>query len=118
MAKLKCPKHDVKLIGKKTRFGMRWDCPIEKCTVVCWGGRTSTPADYETRVARHETHMVFDPLWQSGMVPKNRLFKRLSQHMGLPQREAHIGMFNRDQCQKVMALCKQIRKELTELYGE
>ena len=79
---------------------------------------TSTPADYETRQARYLAHFVFDSLWQSGMVPKSRLYKRLSEYMGLPQREAHIGMFNRDQCQKVMALCKQIRKELTELYGE
>ncbi|KKK70910.1 hypothetical protein LCGC14_2919230 [marine sediment metagenome] len=47
-----CPIHKCKLVGSYTIYGLRFECPEVGCTVVCWSGSTSTPADYETRSMR------------------------------------------------------------------
>ncbi len=61
---MKCPTHNGLLIPEQTRYGVRWRCEVAACTVVCWGGPTSTPADAEVRALRHQCHARFDPLWQ------------------------------------------------------
>ncbi len=62
-----CPEHNCLLESHKTQFGVRFQCPMAGCTVACWDGSTSTPADYETRQARIAAHDPFDYLWKSGM---------------------------------------------------
>jgi hypothetical protein len=59
-----CPTHKVQMTRKHTRFGWRYDCPVNGCDVMCWGGETSTPADQRTRDARNEAHLAFDSLWK------------------------------------------------------
>ena len=106
--KQRCPKHNVKLIAKKTRYGIRFSCPVSDCTVVCWNGGTSTPADYETRQARRAAHAAFDPLWQGNGMSKGDAYKQLSEFMGLPKKETHIGHFNIAQCNRIIAFCEKL----------
>ncbi len=47
MIKPICPEHNCVLVPNKTKYGTRWSCPVDRCTVVCWGGKTSTPANQE-----------------------------------------------------------------------
>ncbi len=112
--KRSCPKHNVRLEPKKTQFGIRRSCPIEGCTVVCWDGRTSTPADLETRNARRVAHAAFDPLWRETATTKGELYKDLAEYMGLEQKNAHIGHFNQEQCKQVMAFCEQLESEASD----
>lgn len=103
-----CPTHAEKMESRSTQFGVRYQCPVDGCTVAGWQGGTSTPADDATRAARIEAHAAFDPLWQ---VPRNagekgvrtRLYRALAEYMGLAMADCHIGMFNVAQCSQVMA---------------
>ena len=97
---MKCPIHDTELFGKPTRYGMRYACSEPGCTVVGWDGPTSTPADAETREIRHRAHSVFDPLWkgQHPVMRRGEAYRWLSAVMEVPQKKAHIGMFNAAQC--------------------
>lgn len=106
----KCPTHFVPLEDHITRYGVRWMCPITGCTVVCWGGGTSTPADQETRDLRHACHEAFDPLWRDRTKFKSRpkAYLWLGKVMGLPKEEAHIGMFSATQCKKLLAILLDI----------
>jgi DNA (cytosine-5)-methyltransferase 1 len=54
--KLMCPTHQERLMACHTRYGVRMACPVDGCTVACWDGATSTPADQETRDARIAAH--------------------------------------------------------------
>ena len=108
-SKRHCPKHGVSLYVCMTRYGKRFSCPEPGCTVVCWGGSTSTPADQETRDKRHEAHQLFDPMWQgpNTLMSRKEAYKWLRDVMMMGQKDCHIGMFNIEQCEKVIAACKR-----------
>lgn len=107
-AKMVCPKHGVPLERSSTRYGARYDCMCEGCTVMCWAGRTSTPADLPTRKARIEAHAVFDKLWTHNRGRRD-LYANLAKSMGLSKSKCHIGMFDVEQCQKVIEFCEENR---------
>lgn len=119
---MKCPTHHRELVAEKTDYGLRWQCPWPGCTVACWNGSTSTPADAETRALRHRVHQVFDPLWQGGNAPyklvrergpvklfkgRNAAYRWLREAMGLDKAHAHIGMFDAEQCRQALACCER-----------
>src|SRR4051812_46004608 len=99
---MKCPTHGIPMICSPTQFGQRWQCSEPGCTIACWGGRTSTPADYETRQLRNECHREFDPLWkqQTRWTDRRTAYLWLQRIMGLDADAGHIGMFDADQCRK------------------
>lgn len=100
--KLICPTHQERLIAQQTRYGVRMKCHVEGCTVACWGGDTSTPADQETRDARIAAHTAFDSLWKVGPLRRAEAYKWLREVMGLSAKKAHIGMFSKEQCGKLI----------------
>lgn len=100
--KMVCPKHQEPLYRTQTKYGGRWACSVQGCTVVAWEGRTSTPADKETRDARQAAHAAFDPLWKSGRMRRTEAYTRLSEFMGIRKPQCHIGMFGLRQCQEVL----------------
>ncbi len=110
MKKLKtCPVHQAVLIAKDTQYGTRYNCPHLSCTVACWSGSTSTPADAETRDLRHQCHQLFDPLWKSRTRFESRglAYRWLRQVMGLTYETAHIGMFDKGQCERLLELLRE-----------
>jgi len=100
-----CPVHQARMTCTGTRYGLRWDCPVEGCTVMCWGGATSTPADQETRDARRAAHAAFDPLWQGRRAPMSRseAYRWLAYVLGCNQEQAHIGHLDADMARRVAA---------------
>ena len=102
-----CPKHNKELIGKTTKFGMRYDCPVEDCTVMCWGGDTSTPADQETRNARKKAHTAFDFLWKGQKSKRGYYYGQLKEYLGIEPKDNHIGMFDIEMCNKVIQFVKE-----------
>jgi len=106
----RCPAHDCELVSSDTRWGVRLSCPEPECTVACWMGSTSTPADDETRAARMKAHTAFDALWRSGTRGDGRrrsnLYAELAEYLELPPRQTHIGMFDRAMCQRVIEFAR------------
>lgn len=105
----RCPVHKVALVGKITKWGMQFCCPEQDCTVIQWQGSTSTPADYPTRQARRAAHFNYDKLWRGGGLNRSLCYKLLARFMDLRRDDAHIGMFSREQCQKVHEFTAFIR---------
>ena len=103
---MKCPDHGVEMQVDQTRYGIRYTCKQEGCSVVCWNGSTSRPADAETRSLRHQCHLVFDARWFGKR--RNDGYRWLGKLLGLPRSDAHIGMLNKDQCR---SLLEALRKE-------
>ena len=102
-----CSKHGVDLVLTVTKYGDRFDCPVDQCDVRCWGGRTSTPADGKTRSSRMTAHEAFDPIWLHRHLTRREAYKRLAAFLGIPVGDCHMGMMSRDQCEKVVEFSRQ-----------
>ena len=111
VSKLTCPVHNAKLSWKMTKYGRRYFCEEPGCTVVCWDGKTSTPADQETRTLRNQVHQQIDPLWQDGKLSKSVIYDKIAEHLGLKRKDTHIGFFNAEQCLAVLDLVKTLEWE-------
>lgn len=93
-------------------YGMIYYCP--ECAA--WVGvhkGTDQPlgrlANAELRKYKRTAHAAFDPIWQSGRMRRNAAYTWLSERLGIPREETHIGMFDVDRCKQVIEIC---RKEL------
>ena len=57
------------------------------------------------RLKRRETHQVFDALWKELGMSRTQAYKWLANRMELSERNAHIGGFEMEQCQRLISLC-------------
>lgn len=110
-----CPIHGCPLELASTRYGGRWNCPKEGCTVRCWQGSTSTPCDEETASERRRTHAVFDPLWKGGTARcvfgnRNPAYRWLAEEMEIDVKHCHIGMFSAEQCRQARSLIAELNR--------
>ena len=55
-------------------------------------------ANKELRQAKQRAHAAIDPHWQSGKRSRSAVYARLARLMGIPREQAHIGMFDVEQC--------------------
>ena len=74
-------------------------------------------ANRSLRDWKKRAHAAFDPIWQ--MAPgspkrktRNSAYGWLSVQLGIPGETCHIGMFDEETCQRVVALCKPILKRI------
>ena len=108
-----CPEHKKALVPQETKYDTRYACPYPTCTVVCWDGPTSTPADYETRQARMKAHNSFDKLWRSGMFTRRNAYKKLADFLGRKVKNTHIGQLDRETALKVQDFARSILGDLS-----
>ena len=95
------------IYGKRYGFGLVYLCNTCGAYVGCHksGEPLGAPANKETRYWRSLAHTHFDQLW---MVAKNRSkvrrkwYQRLARYMGIEEQQSHIGMFDMEQCKKVL----------------
>lgn len=91
-------------------YGMLYLCRPCNAYVGCHKG-TDQPlgrlADAELRKWKRAAHSAFDPLWKHGRFKgyRNVAYAWLAKRMGLPAQSAHIGMFDVDECKKVIKIC-------------
>lgn len=99
-----CPEHGTQLVVQQdSRFGALHVCMEDGCTVLCWSGKTSTPANKDTRIRRAHAHAMFDWLWKNnGKWHRSDAYDRLRRHLDIMANKTHIGMFDYDTCTKVM----------------
>jgi hypothetical protein len=61
-------------------------------------------ANSELRTAKQAAHAAIDPHWRTGKLSRKEVYKRLANLLAIPIRETHIGMFDVEQCRKVVRL--------------
>lgn len=104
-----------------------WRCP--KCTDAYVGCHPNSNialgrlANAELRAAKQRAHAVFDALWQAkagsgrGGITKGQArasgYAWLAQKLGLPPAICHVGMFDVDTCNRVVALCQPYADRLS-----
>lgn len=116
---MKCPycKREAKLVkGSEIYCGRKhladknyWECLPCDAHVGCHGDSEiplGTLANQELRLMRSEAHRVFDQLWGSQKRSRSAAYVLLKRHFHLTEFECHIGLFNKQQCAKVIQVCK------------
>lgn len=82
-------------------------------------------ANKELRQWKIKAHAAFDPLWQRKFAKKRREsgptyrkcfarnsgYKWLSEQLGIDREHCHIGMFDVEQCKRVVEICQSIRRK-------
>lgn len=91
-----------------------WACLPCGAWVGCHAGTTQPLgrlANAELRRAKMAAHAAFDPLWRFKNQPqvRNAAYSWLAKQLGIPRDECHIGMFDIEQCQQVVAICTRLR---------
>lgn len=63
---------------------------------------------YSISDVRHITHIVFDSIWQSGMMNRSQAYNWMAHVMGIPPENAHIGKLSYIQC---IRLIKKVNRK-------
>ena len=63
------------------------------------------------RLKRQETHRIFDSFWKSRKLSRDEAYVWLARSMNLPEENAHIAYFEMDECEQVIKLCREYKKE-------
>lgn len=66
--------------------------------------RRSAPPGSDLAKARIAAHAAFDPLWQSGRMTRTKAYSELARRLGIPKHMAHMQMFDKATCERVIAL--------------
>lgn len=69
-------------------------------------------ANAELRQAKRAAHAAFDPLWQSRRMSRRSAYAWLAQQLGIAVEDCHIGMFDTESCQRVIAAVREKRYAL------
>lgn len=118
VADLKCPNCGAELELKNSRFGPFYGCATWRATKCRGsvranpdGSPVGVPVDDATKDARMAAHDVFDQLWKGGRMTRRGAYSWLAEQMKLPPDKAHIGLFSKEQCERMVEL---IALNLTE----
>lgn len=99
----------AKMRLKPSKYGYFYGCETYPSCEISVGAHQATgeplgtPADKETKAARIKAHNAFDQLWMGGPINWKRTdcYSWMQRTMGLPEDQAHIGRFTKEQCQKL-----------------
>jgi len=67
-------------------------------------------ANKELRGWKSAAHREFDPLWRNGEMRRQEAYAWLSNELGIPGRDTHIGMFDVEMCKRVVNSCKKFKE--------
>lgn len=76
------------------------------------------PANRELRHARMRAHAAFDPVWRSGRMRRDLAYLWLSDQLSVKPKDTHIGMFNVEQCQRVIDAVASLKTISVKYQGE
>lgn len=69
-------------------------------------GRLANP---ELRTWKKKCHALIDPLWKTGKMTRQDVYKLIQTTMGMTSEEAHVGKFDVEDCKK---LIQRLEKQL------
>ena len=75
------------------------------------------PANAELRRKRHEAHQVFDQLWKTGIFTRSSAYSWLADVFFLKGRDAHIGSFDIEHCERLIKEATVILNNRRECQG-
>lgn len=82
---------------------------------------TTTPlgrlANAELRQAKIAAHDAFDAKWRRLGWQRGAAYRWLSHALGIRREDCHIGMFNVEQCRRVVQVCEQSAAVVSGLEG-
>jgi len=122
--KVICPycRQPAELVDSKEIYGRSyghkmWICRNDLAWVGCHKGSIKPLgrlANAELRHWKNLAHEAFDPLWKYGRFKGDRdaAYRWLSQQMGVPYKNTHIGMFDVAQCQKAIQIINERKVSL------
>lgn len=112
---LPCPDCGLPMELRKGKYGLFYGCSgFPHCDVTHAahpdGRPLGVPADRETRKARCSAHVIFDRHWKLayGKLDRTEAYRWLAGQLGIQAEDCHIGNFNYDTCQRVVAVCQGI----------
>lgn len=59
-------------------------------------------ANKQLREAKSKAHKYFDKLWNEDYIERSEAYEMLADHLGIPNKYCHIGMFRKETCDKVV----------------
>lgn len=109
---LACPDCGAPMLLRNSRYGKFYGCSRFPACKAAHGAHPDgrplgIPANAETKAWRMRAHDAFDQLWKSGRMSRREAYAWLRTTMGLGKADCHIGRFDIDQCQQVIAVCRQ-----------
>jgi len=104
-------KDSIEVYGRS--YGMIWDCrPCDAYVGVHKDSPTHYPlgrlANKELREWKMKAHAAFDPLWKSGKMTRSEAYKALGAKLRMSPARTHIGWFDVEQCQAVVAAAQEL----------
>jgi len=121
MNDLTCPECGARMVLRNSRFGLFFGCTkYPECRATHGahqdlGVPLGVPADKETKQWRVKAHEAFDTLWKNGRMSRTKAYEWMRGAMGLSEEEAHIGMFDKETCVRLMVT---LYNEFGRLEGE
>ena len=106
---VRCPKCGKMAREVQTRYGLRSDC----CGMWSWHRWPLQTKEHHD--AKRAAHAVFDKLWKSGLVSRNKAYRELSDRLG---RQAHMKEMTLDELLKVPLWVEDIREHELAANGE
>ena len=101
-----------KIYPHRTDFNDLWFAVCPHCHLYtgCHKG-TKNPMGViptkEMRYARHKIHELIDPVWKSGKIKRRKLYKMISEELGIKQ--YHTGWTRSiEECRKVWVACRKV----------
>ncbi len=67
-------------------------------------------ANAELRQAKMLAHAAFDPLWNRGRRSRSEAYAWLASQLGMTSSECHIGMFDVEDCRRVVKCCLEYER--------
>lgn len=71
-------------------------------------------ANADLRKAKSAAHRAFDPLWQNGVMTRFEAYRKLAETMSIPLCDCHIGQFDIEECQRVIAFADEFGNNETK----
>lgn len=93
-----------------TAYGWMYICRPCDAYVGCYNGTTRSLgrlANSELRALKKEAHDAFDKIWRNGMMCRTDAYSWLSEQIGTPLEVTHIGMFDVENCKKVIQISNE-----------
>lgn len=104
----------TRLVDSSVVYGRSYGCKCYYCEpcqawVGCHKGTDKALgriADKYLRELKRQAHESFDRIWNEGYTKRNEAYRLLSEALGLPVEQTHIGMFDEDLCRRTISLSK------------
>lgn len=104
-------------IYQKSRVGKIYLCRSCNAYVSTQPG-TSRPlgtlANAALRLKRRETHRIFDAFWSAQGMNRDQAYRWMAKAMNIPYRDAHIGLFEMEDCELLCSKCREARDAVKE----